>query len=285
LWNAQDSGISYLLILVSMTTPQSDAAQDRHLLGDFLRARRAALSPADVGQTLSPGARRRTPGLRREEVALLCGLSTTWYTWIEQGRDIRISAAAAARLAEVLRLNLTERGYLFELARRRDPLPPASQGGVVDPALEALLQAIAAPAYLLDAGWCVQARNAAADALLQPWFGSGEPCLLRFVFLQPVARGFICDWEQRARRLLAECRADLAQQASDGPLRECVSALQRESPDFARLWHQHAVLAREGGERAFQHPQRGLLRYRQTTLLPATRTCSKLVALLPIAPD
>lgn len=215
---------------------------------------------------------------------MLCGLSTTWYTWIEQGRDIQISAAAAARLADVLRLSLTERGYLFELAHRRDPSPAASSGtGSVDPALAALLQTIVAPAYLLDGGWCVQAYNDAAEQLFQPWFGSGEPCLLRFVFLQPVARRFICDWEQRAQRLLAECRADMAQQASDSPLRERVTELQKESPDFARLWHQHAVLAREGGERAFQHPQRGLLRYRQTTLLPATRMYSKVVVLVPVA--
>jgi transcriptional regulator with XRE-family HTH domain len=268
-----------------MTATRHHATEDRHLLGDFLRARRAALSPADVGQTLSPGARRRTPGLRREEVAALCGLSTTWYTWIEQGRDIQISAAAAARLADVLRLNLAERGYLFELAHRRDPVAAASPGiGAVDPALDALLQTIAVPAYLLDDGWCMQAHNGAAAQLLQPWFDSGEACLLRFVFLQPVARHFICDWEQRAQRLLAECRADLAQQASDSPLRGRVIKLQQQSPDFARLWHQHAVLAREGGERAFQHPQRGLLRYRQTTLLPATRMHSKVVVLVPVAP-
>lgn len=267
-----------------MTTPQDTAAEDRHLLGDFLRTRRAALSPADVGQSILPATRRRTPGLRREEVALLCGLSTTWYTWIEQGRDIRISAAAAARLADVLRLSPTERGYLFELAHRRDPSPAAATAsGEVDPTLDALLQTIAGPAYLLDGGWCVQARNAAAEQLFQPWFDSGEPCLLRFVFLQPVARRFICDWEQRAQRLLAECRADMAQQANDSPLRECVTELQKQSPDFVRLWHQHAVLAREGGERAFEHPQRGLLRYRQTTLLPATRMHSKVVVLVPIA--
>ncbi|HVC16848.1 MAG TPA: helix-turn-helix transcriptional regulator [Rhodanobacter sp.] len=268
-----------------MTTSHDTAAEDRHLLGDFLRARRAALSPADVGQTISPGGRRRTPGLRREEVALLCGLSTTWYTWIEQGRDIQISAAAAARLADVLRLNLAERGYLLELAHRRDPSPAATAAtGSVDPALDALLQTIAAPAYLLDGGWCVQARNAAAEQLFQRWFGSGESCLLRFVFLQPVARSFICQWEQRAQRLLAECRADLVQPANDNPLRERVAELLKESPDFARLWPQHAVLAREGGERAFQHPQRGLLRYRQTTLLPATQMHCKVVMLVPIAP-
>lgn len=269
-----------------MATTLHNAAEDRHLLGDFLRARRAALSPADVGQTLSPGARRRTPGLRREEVAVLCCLSTTWYTWIEQGRDIQISAAAAARLAEVLRLNLAERGYLFELAHRRDPIAAVSAvSGAIDPALDALLQSMTVPAYLLDDGWCVQAHNDVAAQLFQPWFDSGEACLLRFVFLHPVARHFICDWEPRAQRLLAECRADLAQQASHSPLREQVIELQQQSPDFARLWHQHAVVAREGGERAFQHPQRGLLRYRQTTLLPATRLQNKLVVLVPMTPE
>src|SRR5258708_30398495 len=97
------------------------SAAQRRVLGDFLRAHRARLTPASLG--LSDGERRRTPGLRREEVAQLCGLSATWYSWIEQGRDVSVSPPALARLARTLQLSAAERPYLFELSGKRAPSP------------------------------------------------------------------------------------------------------------------------------------------------------------------
>ena len=145
-------------------------ADQRALLGAFLRAHREALTPRAAGQREHPQGRRRTPGLRREEVAQLCGVSTTWYTWAEQGRDIALSAGALARLADALRLSAPERAYLFELARRRDPAPVAA-GPVPAPApfeLLAALQAIAAPAYILDRLWQVRGWNEPAGRLFAP---------------------------------------------------------------------------------------------------------------------
>jgi transcriptional regulator with XRE-family HTH domain len=250
----------------------------RRQLGAFIRTHREALAPgpAVLG-------RRRTPGLRREEVAQLCGLSTTWYTWVEQGRDIALSAAALARLADTLRLTAPERAYLFELTRRRDPAPPASGSGVaaVPDELLAVLRAAAAPAYLLDRQWHVRGWNDAAGRLFAPWFDSGETCLLRYVFLDPTARAFIWDWEDRARRLLAEFRADTAHAPDDRGIRTLVDGLLRDSEAFGRFWNDHAVLAREGGERVFNHPLDGTVRYQQVTLLPAAHTSYKLVMLLP----
>jgi transcriptional regulator with XRE-family HTH domain len=98
----------------------ASTAEQRRLLGAFLRARRERLTPAEAHIHGGP-ARRRTPGLRREEVAQLCGLSPTWYTWLEQGRDVSVSPPALARIAEALHLTAPERAYLFELARKRDP--------------------------------------------------------------------------------------------------------------------------------------------------------------------
>ncbi|MEJ1977223.1 MAG: hypothetical protein WDN49_15080 [Acetobacteraceae bacterium] len=144
-----------------------------------------------------------------------------------------------------------------------------------------MLQATAAPAYLLDRMWHVRGWNDAAGHLFAPWFGSNEPCLLRFVFLDPAARDFICDWENRARRLLAEFRADTAHNPEDAAMREMVADLLRSSPSFARFWNNHAVLAREGGARMFNHPQDGVLQYEQITLVPATYPDHKLVMLLP----
>jgi transcriptional regulator with XRE-family HTH domain len=258
-------------------------ADQRRLLGAFLRAHREALAPDAAGQPTSPQGRRRTPGLRREEVAQLCGLSTTWYTWVEQGRDIALSAAALARLADALRLTAAERAYLFELTRRRDPAPPAAVSAptAAPPELMAVLRATIAPAYLLDRLWHVRGRNDAAGRLFAPWFDSGETSLLRYVFLDATARDFICDWENRARRLLAEFRADTAHNSDDPGMQELVRDLLRSSASFARFWNNHAVLAREGGARMFNHPQDGMLRYEQVTLVPAARPDHKLVILLP----
>jgi transcriptional regulator with XRE-family HTH domain len=250
----------------------------RRLLGAFLRTHREALAPDPA----APG-RRRTPGLRREEVAQRCGLSTTWYTWVEQGRDIAVSAAALARLANGLRLTAAERTYLFELTRRRDPAPLAPDPDIaaVPAELAALLRATTVPAYLLDRLWHVRGWNEAAGRLFAPWFDSGETCLLRYVFLDPTARDFIWDWEDRARRLLAELRADTAHAPDDPGMRALVDGLRRDSAAFARFWDNHAVLAREGGERVFNHPRDGTLRYQQVTLLPAAHVGLRVVTLLP----
>jgi transcriptional regulator with XRE-family HTH domain len=249
----------------------------RRLLGAFLRTHREALAPDQAA-----GGRRRTPGLRREEVAQLCGLSTTWYTWVEQGRDIAVSAAALARLANALRLTTAERAYLFELTRRRDPAPPVAGPAAVVPAeLLAVLRTTAVPAYLLDRLWHVRGWNDAAGRLFAPWFDSGETNLLRYVFLDPTARDFIWDWEDRARRLLAEFRADTAHNPDDPGMHALVEGLRRDSTAFTQFWNSHTVLAREGGERVFNHPRDGVVRYQQVTLLPARHSDHKLVMLLP----
>ena len=255
----------------------------RRLLGAFLRKHREALRPEAAGPVTNPQARRRTPGLRREEVAQLCGISTTWYTWIEQGRDIALSAAALARLAHALHLTAPERAYLFGLTRQRDPAPPEPEPAVetAPPDVAAVLHATTAPSYLLDRLWRARAWNDAAGRLFAPWFDSGEACLLRFVFLNPTARMFICDWENRARRLLAEFRADTAHDPDDPAMRDLVGELQRSSPSFARFWNSHTVLAREGGLRAFNHPEDGTVHYEQVTLVPAAHPDHKFVVLLP----
>lgn len=255
----------------------------RHLLGRFLRARREAMpAPEKTGAS-----RRRTPGLRREEVAERAAISTTWYTWLEQGREISLSAQALARLANVLALTTAERSYLFELARRHDPSPPAGHDeDDLHAALVAAVQTMPVPAYLLDRCWRMEACNAAAAELFAPWLASGETCLLRFVFLAPEARGFIDDWETRAARLVAELHADTASYPDDPGLTGLVADLLQASAAFARYWARHDVLAREGGRRVFHHPQHGRRVHDQLTLVPAGVTDRKLVLLMPVAaPD
>ena len=144
-----------------------------------------------------------------------------------------------------------------------------------------MLQETTVPAYLLDRLWHVRGWNDAAGRLFAPWFDSGKACLLDFVFLEPAAREFIADWDNRARRLLAEFRADTARDPKDQGMRLIVENLLRGSEVFARFWNSHAVLTREGGERVFNHPVDGRLRYQQVTLLPAAHPDHKLVMLLP----
>lgn len=260
----------------------SSSPDHRKLLGAFLRAHRERLTAGALGLSGIRQERRRTPGLRREEVAQLCGMSPTWYTWIEQGRDISVSPAALSRLADALRLTAAERAYLFELARKRDP---AEARRPVEPgAPEALLAAVATigtPAYVLDPLWRACAWNRPAEELFVGWLGGPDPSLLRYLFLNPQARRLICDWEDRGRRLIAEFRADTAP-GEDAEIEALVRELRRESAVFARFWDEYSVLDREGGERTFDHPERGFLRYRQLTLVLAGQPRYKLVMLLPL---
>ncbi|MFZ2005909.1 MAG: helix-turn-helix transcriptional regulator [Stellaceae bacterium] len=256
----------------------------RRELGDFVRAQRERLTPASVG--LVAARRRRTPGLRREELAELAGLSTTWYTWIEQARDVSVSPSALVRLAQALRLGRAQRAYLFELAGKRDPDPGASAADEFPPVVASCVVAIGAPAYVLDRSWNAQAWNAAAERLFVGWLDASpedntERNLLRFIFLAPGARSLICDWERRARRVVAEFRAHCGAHLDDPELRRLIDELRRSSPDFAQMWEQHGVLGREGGERTFNHPRDGFLSFEQVTFELAGHADVKLTMLVP----
>jgi transcriptional regulator with XRE-family HTH domain len=252
----------------------------RQELGSFIRSHRERLTPQMLG--LEAGRRRRTPGLRREELAQLAGVSATWYTWIEQGRDVGVSPAALVRLARVLRLTAAERGYLFELSGKRDPEALPEEGATVPGELASVVTAIATPAYALDRTWTALAWNAAAERLFIGWLDGPERNLLRYVFLNPGARTLIADWATRARRLAAEFRADFGRHLAASDIQRVVDELETASPDFAKAWRVHDVLEREGGERSFRHPRDGALRYQQTTLLLARHHDIKLVVLTPV---
>jgi transcriptional regulator with XRE-family HTH domain len=265
-----------------ITTMAPSPVAQKRALGDFLRAQRARLSPAGVG--LPAGQRRRTPGLRREEVAQQCGMSVTWYTWLEQGRDVSASPQALASLAGALHLTPAERGYLFELAGKRDPAADDSgiEGMDVPPALADAVAAVKAPAYLLDHLWNARAWNAAAARLFVGWLDRGDDKnLLRYVFLNPMARKIIPDWNRRARRVLAEFRAESGRHIDDPALVATVDGLKGKSAFFARCWSDHEVVDRLGGERTFDHPGGGRLTYEQVAFTFASRTDFKLVMLLP----
>lgn len=250
----------------------------RAMLGAFIRAHRERQVPPKAA------GRRRTPGWRREELADAAGVGVTWITWLEQGRDVSASPQALARLAEALHLNAAERASLFDLAGRRDPVEPGELHAVLPPQVLALPSLVQVPAYLLDHLWTARAWNPAASVLFVGWLDSAEADknLLRYVFLSPLARARIADWAERAQRLVAEFRSDFSRRPRDAAMAALIEELHRQSPVFAELWRQQTVLAREGGERAFQVPGQGVLRYQQSTLVVASHPECKLVCLAPV---
>lgn len=259
-----------------------EPAERRLELAAFVRAQREQLSPAAVGLPL--GRRRRTPGLRREEVAQLAGLSATWYTWIEQARDISLSPPALARLADALHLQRSARSYLFALAGKSDPVPPTPESEELPAALLTCVQRIDAPAYVLDHTWTVRGWNGAAEALFTGWLDQpGERNLLCFIFLDAAARRLICDWPARARRVTAEFRAGSGPRRGDPATLRLIEELRRRSTEFALHWDQHSVLGREGGKRSFNHPHAGRLDFEQATFDWSSQPELKLTVLLPCA--
>jgi transcriptional regulator with XRE-family HTH domain len=245
-------------------------------LGDFIRAHRERQAPPP-----NAASRRRTPGLRREELADAAGISATWLTWLEQGREVTASVPALVRLSSALRLTAAERASLFDLAGKRDPDETVPDETELPEELLALPGAFSGPAYLLDHLWTARAWNDAAANLFTGWLNgqTNKRNLLTFVFLSSTAQTLIGNWQDRASRLAAEFRADFNRHPDDAAMGDLVADLQARSPDFARLWKAQTVLGREGGERHFHHSTRGELSFHQTTLLVAARPDVKLVCL------
>jgi transcriptional regulator with XRE-family HTH domain len=249
-------------------------------LGVFLRSHRERLSPTQLGLVFA--GRRRTPGLRREEVAQLCGVSTTWYTWLEQGRPIRASASVLRRIAEALQLSRAERLYLFEIARCVVPDSTEAYELEIPTGLKDLVNQMPVPVYVLDRQWNAVAWNGSAAKLFRPWLvESEERNLLRFVFLNRSARTLVVDWRSRAKRLVAEFRSDAGRHLTEPPTLRLISGLQVGSRVFARYWSEQDVRGREGGARTFCSPTGAISTYSQVSLIPSTNTDLKLVALIP----
>ncbi len=255
----------------------------RQELAEFLQALRQRGIPEEFG--FPSGARRRTQGLRREEVAQLAGISATWYTWIEQGREVNVSAEALERLASALKLSKSERTYLFDMADRRDPQAHILEADAAPETLVQMLSSIQIPAYIMGRTWDILAWNLPASDLFIDWLdktsADSRPNLLRFVFQHPNAKQFVVDWEMRARRLVAEFRADCRSRLEETELKRLVNELSQANPDFDRFWKQHDVLERQGGQRKFMHPKHGMISYSQVTLRPVEQEQLKLVLLQP----
>ncbi len=237
----------------------------RRQLADFLRACRENLQPQDVGIPAGQS-RRRTKGLRREEVADLAGISVTWYAWIEQARDITVSSNVLQRLADALQLRPTEREYLFTLAtpERRATADDAEE--LVTPALQAVLSCYGVnPAYLYGRRLDILASNEAARAVFidHTKLPVRERNVVWQMFMNPVTRQFILDWEANAKGLLSILRANWGRHPGDPAFAELITELEQGSPEFRAWWASHDVVGRPVERKELDHPLIGRLAFRQ----------------------
>lgn len=233
-------------------------------LGDFLRDRRARLSP-EAGAP----SRRRTPGLRREEVAARAGVSVTWYTWLEQGRGGPPSDEVLEQLAGALELDAAAREVLFILAHRRPPpLKPTTTSPIVPAAVQHVLDALkTSPAYVKTPTWDIVAWNAAALAVLSDFSALPltERNVLRRLFHPSAKRVSAPDWESDARFAVAAFRVGAAR-AGDSPEAVALTAeLQETNADFRRLWAEKEMRSGWGGIKRFDHSVAGPLTLEYST--------------------
>jgi transcriptional regulator with XRE-family HTH domain len=238
----------------------------RQELSDFLRNRRGRIAPADVG--LPETNRRRTPGLRREEVAQLAGVSATWYTWLEQKRPIGVSSGVLDSLARVLRLDPAERMQLFQLALRQPVLESPSKRETVSPLIRRLLdQTDPVPAFVIGRRWDVLAWNRAALAFFFDFeqVPSNERNTLWLIFTSSTLRSLLVDWRSRGQDTVARFRADYGRHAGDAHFVQLVERLKSVSPEFAEWWPRHDILPMTEGRNAYDHLQVGRMIVEHTT--------------------
>lgn len=227
--------------------------------GSFLRGRRARLDPAAFG---FPAGRRRTPGLRREEVAQRANISATWYTWLEQGRGGAPSADVLNRIAAGLMLTEPEREHLFILGLGRPPEAHYRSNGGVSPRLQRLLESLPnSPAFIKTVTWNVVAWNKAAAAVLTD-YGKLPPeqrNILRLMFSDSRVKAVQEDWQNVARYVVGAFRADVARAGTDAETEKLIADLSRSSSEFDALWSDNHVAGHVEGVKRLHHPDIGLI--------------------------
>ena len=226
-------------------------------LGTYLKDRRAKLDPAAFGYQLT---RRRTPGLRREEVAQRANVSATWYTWLEQGRGGAPSADVLDRIARAMMLTDVEREHLYLLGLGRPPEVRYQAPEGITPRLQRLLDTLEfSPALVRTATWDIVAWNRAAEAVLTDYsrLATAERNILRMMFLDPRVRAAQADWQSVARFVVAAFRADAARAGAAKNVQALVEELCRLSPEFAAMWRDNDVRTHGDGLKTLRHPVAG----------------------------
>jgi transcriptional regulator with XRE-family HTH domain len=271
-----------------MSTLGSMAA-DPVALGQLLRSRRERLTPADVGLPAGHRQRRRTAGLRREEVALLASMSATYYTFLEQGRPVRPSAQVLDALAGALRMSAAERRYLHVLAGdngdngdngNQDNQTHGAPPERLDPAVADLVERLEPyPTLVKGRRWDVLAANDAARELFADWAtpSTNERNLVRWMFTTDQAREVYLEWEPEARAMLGRFRLAAARYPDDPDVRALIAGLQRDSEHVRDWWPRHDVTAIGSGTKKLRHPRLGPTEYSHVVLQVADQPDQTLV--------
>lgn len=231
-------------------------------LGGFLRTRRGRIVPSQVG--LPEGERRRTPGLRRAEVAQLAGVSVEWYTWLEQGRAISVSTQVLESLVRALQLDANEREHLFLLAHQQPPPEGHPLRERVSTTLQRFLDNLdLSPAFAVGPRWDIIAWNEAARIVLYdfPSVSVRERNVLWRMFTSVSHRQMVVDWDKHARRILAQFRTSYGRLPEDPWMTELVNDLQAISPEFRAWWPDHEVLRAPDVRKVLNHPEVGYLQF------------------------
>ncbi len=253
-------------------------------LGVYLRNRRTKLDPASFGFS---GSRRRTAGLRREEVAQRANISATWYTWLEQGRGGSPSADVLDRIAKALTLTEVEREHLFLLGLGRPPEIRYRGRDAITPRLQRLLDALSySPAIVRTATWDVVAWNRAAASVLTD-YGTLPPDqrnILRMIFCDPRVRAAQWDWQSVARFVVAAFRIDAARAGADAEVAPLVEELSRTSPEFASMWRDNNVQTHGDGVKRLRHPRLGPITLEYSAFAVDARPDLSLIVYNPATP-
>ncbi len=242
------------------------AEKRREELGDFLKTRRARIQPEEVG--LPRGQRRRTPGLRREEVAQLAGIGVDWYTWLEQGRDIRVSEDVLESLVRTLHLSEAERRHLYLLAHKQaPPLKQVAKSVEASPVLQQLVdQQGNFPTYIIDYKWDVVVWNKSSVILFDDIERMPRRNVLLMIFKNRRFRKSLTDWQGHAQRVMAQYRATYGQYIGDPNFETIIEQLHIESPEFADWWDNHDIVGRADVHKEIIHPQVGNLYFDQIAM-------------------
>ncbi|MFI9582222.1 helix-turn-helix transcriptional regulator [Streptomyces sp. NPDC052236] len=261
------------------TTDESDVR--RHELAAFLRSRRERITPEQVG--LDRGRRRRTPGLRREEVAQLSAVGVTWYTWLEQARDIHVSPQVLDAISRALLLDPSERTHLFALAGAVDPAPGTSCA-TVTPGLRQLMEQLEpVPACVLNSRYDILAYNRTYGRLfcdLDALPPEDRNCIL-LAFTNDDWRASVADLRESTRSMAAKFRASMAEHLAEPAWKALLGRLEAASPEFREIWARHEVVSQAGRTKQIRNAHVGLLSLEHTNLWLGPAAGPRLIAYVP----
>ncbi|GHB56610.1 DNA-binding protein [Streptomyces cirratus] len=265
-----------------MTTVAPESDMRRHELAEFLRSRRERITPEQVG--LVRGRRRRTPGLRREEVAQLAAVGVTWYTWLEQAREIQVSPQVLDALARALLLDRSERAHLFALAGGVDPAPLTPCPSVT-PALRAMLDQLdPIPAAVQNSRYDILAYNRTYGRLLCDLdrVAPEDRNCMWLAFTDPDWRDAVVELPESNRLMAAKFRASMAEHLAEPAWKALLARLETASPEFREVWARHEVVGQGGKSKYIRNRHVGLLHLEHTNLWLGPAAGPRLVTYVPL---